>query len=126
MKDGAAQSTPCFYFTFNEFYSLRHIDAALILFQTGDKGHCKLCVNNFSPRSKEFQLTDLYTNLKENNAICDPQQLETMNHAFVADCALDRHDEDQILLYVKQKYNLDFARTFHPKKYTVSKIVDGE
>lgn len=126
MKDGEARTTPCFYFTYNEFYNLRHMDAALILFQTGAKGYSKLCVNNFSPRSREFQLTRLYKSHNEHEAICDPRQLEKINHAFIADCNLDRHDEAQILEYVKQKYKLDFALTFHPKKYTVSKIVDDQ
>jgi Archaeal holliday junction resolvase (hjc). len=52
-SDGSgAVATPCFYFTFNEFFNLRSVDAALIFIPNGSRVY----VNNFSQRVQELAL----------------------------------------------------------------------
>ncbi len=83
-KDGSAVAVPCFYFTFNEFFNLRYVDAVLILMLDGSR----ICLNSFSSRAHEFRRTWLYQLHSRAGAVCDPEEMEIQRKAFVADCRL--------------------------------------
>jgi hypothetical protein len=104
---------PCFYFTFNEFFKFRNLDAAIILKSRASR----LFVNSFSRCINKLRKTILYKLHNKDNAICDPMKMEEDGEAFVAGCDLDRHDESAILDYVKKKYDLDFLLPLKPKNY---------
>ena len=116
---GSAVATPCFFFSFSEFFRLRHIDAAMIMIP----GASRLCLNSFGyclPEMRESSLTKLYA---ENDGLIDPSSLEAKGEAFLADCNLDRRDEAALLRYVQEKYGLQHAFTFNPNKYTAAVLV---
>ncbi|MDA2928195.1 hypothetical protein MYX78_13375 [Acidobacteria bacterium AH-259-G07] len=94
-EDGIALATPCFYFTFNEFYRLPDVDAALIFAQRGSK----LYLNTFSQRVEAFRRARLYELYDQHNAVVDPGEMERRETAFVADCNLDRRDEKALSDY---------------------------
>lgn len=119
-EDGSALAVPCFYFTFNEFFNLRHVDAALILVPGGSR----VCLNSFSPRAEEFRHTRLWQLHEREGQICDPEQMEMREEAFIADCDLDRHDEPVLRSYIQNKYGLEhLPLPFKPKKVTAAKVV---
>lgn len=118
-EDGSARARPCFYFSFSEFFILRHVDAALILLPSGSR----ICLNSYGLKVEAFRQTALYQLHESHGAVADPERMEVRQEAFIADCNLDRRDESALLAYIKQKYTLDQVITFNPRKYTASKIV---
>jgi hypothetical protein len=115
---------PCFYFTFNEFFNIPNVDAALILcLEDG-----KMCLNPFSPRAEEFRNTKLWHSHESEGKVCDPEQMENRTEALIADCNLDRKNESLLRDYVRHKYGLDYLPqqwpvVYKPKRYTRGKII---
>ena len=118
-ENGSAIRTPCYFFSFSEFFRLRHIAGSLILIPGGRQ----LCVNTFSDRAPELRASRLGWLFTTNGGLVDPSTLEATGQAFIADCSLDRRNEEAVLQYVRGKYSLKTARTFQPKKYTASVLV---
>lgn len=121
-EDGSAVATPCFYFSFNEFFRIRDVDAALILIPTIGS---HIYLNSFSPRRYELIHTRLWQLHAREGAICDPEQMERRGEVFVADCDLDRHNESGLRNYIRQKYGLEHLPqhlpiVFNPKKVTAA------
>lgn len=118
-ENASVIGTPCFFFSFSEFFRLPHIAGSLILIPGGRQ----LCVNTFSDRAPELRASRLGCLFTTNGGLVDPRSLEAASQAFIADCSLDRRDEEAILQYVRGKYALKTARTFQPKKSTASMLV---
>lgn len=112
-------ATPCFYFSFSEFYRLRHVDAALVL----TLGGARLLVNDLADRAGEFRSSDLYKFFDQHGALEDPPRSEADGTAFIADCELDRRDEVVMLSYVKEKYRLEHAIATNPTLYTAGTVI---
>lgn len=113
VPNGTALLTPCFYFTFNEFYNLRDIDGVIIL----DQNKSQLCINSFSHKKGPFKSSILYKQYESNDAIIDPEMLEIGGEVFIVDCDIDRRDEDALLCYIQEKYNLENKPvSFTPKQ----------
>jgi hypothetical protein len=121
MKDGVAQSKPCYYFTFSDFFRLHGIDGALVLL--GNRS--RFCINAFSPRLEALQQSRLYEDYDKRGATEDPTRREAAGEAFIADCGADRdrRDENAVLEYVKSKYDLSVAISFQPTHYKAAVVV---
>ncbi len=98
-------ATPCFYFTFSEFFRFRHVDGALVLLPMGaQKIGAHLYANGYSCRSDRLRASKLYQQLSLSGAVTDPIMLEREGKAFVADTDLDRRNEGSVLSYIRNKY----------------------
>lgn len=90
---------PCYYFRESAFFRWRNVlDGAIV--GTLDKG--ELCVNTYSPRADSFKRSSLAGVF--GTAVRDPRQREAEGRGYIADCAADRRDEQEILRYVQTKY----------------------
>jgi hypothetical protein len=110
MEGGQAVARPCFYFSFSEFYRLPDVDAALTILGP----RCRMYLNDFSRRLDTLRVSQLYQTIDQSGAVVDPKRLESAEDAFIADCDIDRRDQDSVLSYVKDKYALQTAITFEP------------
>jgi hypothetical protein len=113
--------TKCYYFTFNEFFELEAVEAAIIMTPTGSR----LCPNTFADRYGDFVQSELYAMHLSSGAVQDPLGAEEAGEAFVADTDLDRHDQTQILDFVRTKYSLRSAPTVIPLQQIEQQIVVG-
>jgi Holliday junction resolvase len=97
-------SAPCFYFTYNEFYKYRQLDAVFI---QGTEENV-LCINEFSGRYDRFHTTAFYQRaVREEWVILDPRQMERESKCFtLVDCDVSRKDHNAVLDYIAHKYNL--------------------
>ena len=86
-------------------------------------GASQLCLNSFSHRLREMRESSLTKLYAAKGGLIDPSNLEARGEAFLADCNLNRRDESAILWYVQEKYCLQHAFTFKPKKYTAGVLV---
>lgn len=92
----------CFYFHSSSFYRFRDIlDAAVIMCAH----KAQLCVHTYSPRKEPFRKSH-FAQLFEQ-AVIDPEILESEGKAYIADCDLDRKNKTMVLDYLKQKYSKD-------------------
>ena len=122
LLDETATAKPCFYFTFSEFYGLKDIDAILVL----SANKCALCLNNLGARSEEMRETKLYAINYNYGALRDPEKMESNGNAYIADCTIDRHNEDEVLAYIKKKYGIEKMMTLRLEKHTGTMRVDYE
>lgn len=90
---------PCYYLRHSAFYRWRDVlDGAVT--STLESG--ELCLNSYSPRHAE--LRDSALGALFGQGIVDPQALEQSGAAYIADCDLDRNDEEAVLRYLLRKY----------------------
>jgi len=108
-----AVAIPCFYFTFNDFYRFRDIDAAVVLTPRG----ALLWLNAFGKRRDRVRETTLFKKLSAVGAVTDPDLLERAGEAFLVDTDMDRRDEDVTLAHVRSKYGHPELITFKPKNF---------
>jgi hypothetical protein len=122
-----AIATPCFYFTFNEFFRFPHVDGALVLFPMGaQKTDVHLYANGYSCRSDRLRASKLYQQLALSGAVTDPVMLERAGKAFVADTDLDRRNEGAVLSYIRNKYGQPELLDVRFKKLRVAVKVSYE
>lgn len=115
-QNGVAIAKTCYYFTFNEFFKMREVDAALIFTNEGSL----LLLNTFRHALPRFHQTRLYLQYKERSAVLDPVAEERAGDAMIADCDIDRKEEKAVIRYIEQKYNLEHVIPFKPKMYTAT------
>lgn len=90
---------PCYYFRNSAFFRWPKLDGAIV----GTLGRFKLCVNSYSPQADTLK----YSSLAERfaTAVTDPRDLEARGEAYVADCHIDRRDEQGVIRYLQRKYD---------------------
>lgn len=91
---------PCFYYTFNEFYKLPHIDGA-IAFSEARGG---LYLNSFCPKADALKQTKLFRMFEKAGAVCDPSALEASGNALIFDKDTDRRNKAAVYEILRQKY----------------------
>ena len=96
----------CYYFHNSAFFTWRnYLDAALLT----TENTVQLCINSLSPRVNDFRGSDLYKSLIKG--LCDPIKYELADGVMIADCEIDRKEENQILNYLMKKYCLKHLQT---------------
>jgi len=99
MRPDSRSLMPCYYFRESAFFRWRNVlDGAIV--GTLDKG--ELCINSYSPRADAFKNSSLAGIF--GTAVRDPRQREAEGRGYIADCDVDRRDEQEILRYVQTKY----------------------
>lgn len=100
--------TPCYYFRHSAFFRWRNdLDGAIIT--TEAEG--QFLLNSYSPRSADLALSDLAKRF--GGAMISPLDLEARELAYIADCEIDRKDENAMLSYVASKYGRPALMTFN-------------
>lgn len=106
----------CYYFHNSAFYSWRNNLDGVIL-SHHDK--IQLCINTLSPWEKEFHNAHLTVSMADG--LCDPKKLEALyEDIFIADCDIDRIDQNEVLKYLQNKYGLDHLQTIPMSQNTAS------
>jgi hypothetical protein len=88
----------CYYFRNSAFFRWQNLDGAIV----GTMARGELCINSYSPRGtslKESSLAQIF-----GTAVTDPRKREVEGRAYIADCDVDRRDEQQLLQYLQTKY----------------------
>jgi hypothetical protein len=89
---------PCYYFRNSAFFRWHNLDGAIV--GTMERG--ELCINSYSPRAASLKISSLAQAF--GTAVTDPRKREAENRAYIADCDIDRRNEQQLLEYLQTKY----------------------
>ena len=92
-------SKPCYFFHESMFFKYKHLDAVVV----NSCDDVTLCLNPYSPR---FVSWKAYPLLSAFSTVIDPVLEESTGAALLADCDTDRGDTNQIIMYLRKKYNL--------------------
>lgn len=93
---------PCYYFTHSDFYTFRDsIDGAII--STGSEA--KFCLNTYSENYQLLKDSPLFNKFRPG--VLDPLELEKEGFAFIADCEIERSNENAMIGYLCAKYKKD-------------------
>jgi hypothetical protein len=92
----------CYYFTHSDFYTFRDsIDGAII--STGREA--KFCLNTYSANYQLLRDSPLFNKFRPG--VLDPLELEKEGFAFIADCGIERGNENAMISYLCSKYKKD-------------------
>jgi len=106
----------CYYFHNSAFFSWREYLDGVIL---SHNDQIQLCINTLSPRVKDFRRSKLTVSMA--NGLCDPDVLEARDdNLYIADCEIDRKNENDVLKYLQKKYGLDHLQTIPMNQHTGS------
>ena len=96
----------CYFFTHSDFYTRRsRLDGAIV--STLDNG--RLCINTYSDRKDMLRSSSLARHF--GSAILDPNAEESLGRCYIADCEIDRNDEQAVIDYLRQKYRRENLMT---------------
>ena len=106
----------CYYFHNSAFFSWReYLDGAIL----SHYDQIQLCINTLSPRAKDFRMSQLTVSMAKG--LCDPDVLEARyDDLYIADCEIDRKNENDVLKYLQIKYSLDHLQTIPMNQHTGS------
>jgi hypothetical protein len=103
-----------YYFHNSAFWRYRNgLDGVFL--SEGDT--LQLCVNTVSSRLHEFRNSRLFS--EHENALCDPDRLESNQHAFIVDPIVDRRNENVVLASLRAKYAVEHLQTLDMGAYSV-------
>lgn len=104
---------PAYFAENSDFYNLREsLDGAII----STASEAKLCLNPYSPRYENFSNSELRNSFE--NGVCDPLKQERDGMAFIVDGDVDRRNENDVLEFLKQKYDRDKLMFMNMKHYS--------
>lgn len=120
-SDNAFAGT-CYYFGFSQFFKYRDsIDAVMV---TGRKGEATLCINNYSPRYEQLKESELVRAMPVG--VRDPIHEESEGCAFLVDGDVDRGKPDEVLEYLRKKYNTEKLNVMKMRHMEVHMAVPHE
>lgn len=90
---------PCYFFHESLFFKYKHLDAVVV----HSCDDVTLCLN---PHSSRYAAWKTYPFLSAFSTVIDPVAEESMGAALFADCDMDRRDTNQVVRYLRQKYQL--------------------
>lgn len=99
------KSTVCFYFTFNAAFAMPDVEALLLSQGLG----LHICMNEFSPRRKEFKSTRLYNVLSGGEI--DPDKLEATGEIIRCRSKVSRKNQADVIMALKEQTGVDFVAT---------------
>jgi hypothetical protein len=97
---------PCFFFNAAMFQQYRELDAVVV----HDDSTLTLCLNPLSPRYSRFRTTDLAKAFGIRFAVVDPHEMEAAGTCFLADSPPEPRTPDDVVRYLKAKYDLDTVK----------------
>jgi hypothetical protein len=98
--DGDSHHRPCYFFRDSDFFRCKgNMDAAIVSTET----EARLCLNPFSPKVSELQKSQMVSHF--GTAIVDPAAEEVVGDAYIADCDLPRSNGEEVMNYLRKKYN---------------------
>jgi len=89
---------PCYYFRNSAFFRWQTLDGGIV--STPDRA--ELCINDYSSQAACLRTSSLAQVF--GTAVTDPPKQEAEGRAYIADCDVDRRDEQQVLRYLQTKY----------------------
>lgn len=90
---------PCYFLKHSAFFRWRaSLDGAIIATTRG----AELLLNPLSGRCAALAQSEVAQMFQPH--VVDPLELERLGHAYVADCEIDRNNENEVLGYVSGKY----------------------
>ena len=92
-------SKPCYFFYESLFFKYKHLDAVVV----HSCDDVTLCLNPYSSRYATWRT---YPFLSAFSAVIDPVAEEPTGAALFADCNTDRSNTNQVVGYLRQKYQL--------------------
>ncbi len=92
-------SKPCYFFYESLLFKYKDLDAVVV----HSCDDVSLCLNPYSSRYTAWKT---YPFLSAFSAVIDPAAEESAGAAFFADCDTDRRNTDQVVGYLRQKYQL--------------------
>lgn len=92
-------SKSCYFFHESLFFKYKHLDAVVV----HSYDDVTLCLN---PHSSRYAAWKAYPFLSAFSAVIDPVAEESTGAALFADCDTDRSDTNQVVEYLRQKYQL--------------------
>ena len=106
--------TTCYYFHDSAFYAWRdYLDGVILTYL--DKA--QLCINTLSLNAERFRHSELTRGMYPGH--CDPDVIEKeCADVMIADCRIDRSKQDDVLRYLKSKYDVDHLQTIPTQKHT--------
>jgi hypothetical protein len=91
-----------YYYDESAFFTHRtELDGVILTYND----QLQLCVNTLSQRKESFRQSDLYKVLSKG--LCDPDNIQTDEGVFIADCEIGRKNAVGIIKYLKTKYRLN-------------------
>lgn len=97
----------CYYLRDSAFFRWRtDLDGAVI----STLKELEFCINSYSPRADALARSDLAARF--GVAVVSPSEEERQGQAYVADCDIDRRDEQAILRFLAEKYGRSALMTF--------------
>lgn len=118
-RDGNRRPVRCAYAGFADFYRFREIDGTIV--ETGDS--LTLILNQFSERHAAFKGSYICKVLP-SAVIVDVAQAVQDGDCYVVDGAVNRHDDEAVLAFLRAKYPQDSFHEFvsHSADTTVTVI----
>lgn len=92
-------SKPCYFFYESLFFKQKHLDAVVV----HSCDDVTLCLNPYSSRYAAWKT---YSLLSAFSAVIDPIEEESTGAALFADCDTDRGNTNQVVGYIRKKYQL--------------------
>ena len=121
--DDRLTSTECLYFSHSAFHLHPELAGAIV----SDGSNMTVCLNDFCPEISRVRQSTLARFFARRGALNDATNLERDGNFFVADCKLDRGDEDRVLQFVIDKYNLPTGSIVaHPTEYSATTFVPNQ
>ena len=96
---GDYYSKPCYFFYESLFFKYKDLDAVVV----HSSEDVSLCLNPYSTRYAEWKV---YPFLSAFSTVIDPVAEESTGAAFLADCETERHNTNEVVRYLRQKYQL--------------------
>lgn len=107
---GDAFPVHCLFFRRSVFFT--HPQLSAVVIDTGKR--FMLLLNPFGSHIAEFRATPLFRWFDaEPGGVVDADKLAAIGAVLIADCAIDRRDEQAVLTYLKEKYGLPRRGLFH-------------
>lgn len=98
-EKGNYYSMSCYFFYESLFFKYKDLDAVVV----HSSNDVSLCLNPYSSRFVEWKT---YPFLSAFSVVIDPVMQESTGAAFFADCDTDRSNTNQVVRYLRQKYQL--------------------
>jgi len=111
----------CYYFTESDFFRYRdRLDAVIVMKESNGKG--VLCLNDYSPNIDALRTSPLAASLAPG--VRDPARMEADGQIWLADCGIDRSNENAVIQFLKEKYGLSDRTTSMPMNYVSATVIE--
>ncbi len=113
-EPGKSEPAQCLYFSHSAFFRYRReLDGAIVI----DDGSVMVCLNDHSRRIQRLRQSGLGFFFAQQGALNDARALEERGF-LLADCDVDRNDEEAVCRYVADKYGLCHAIVVTPTEHS--------